>query len=218
MRIDGCDVGLFASLWQPGEHMAQPSEWIDATGAASRHQTIDHWLALAPSAVSLNSHDFLPVAKTLMSRSRMLLSDRHRWQNPPGTDCCKLAGSLRCAATMAAGKMKPSQLLRKLASYPRQNDLAVALRVVGRVERTLFIIEWILDTDMQRRAEIGLNKGRGSAGTIGAYLSAGLGTHITDRRISLAEGSKGLDHLAPSRNRPLFIGSTCGSSALSSVP
>ncbi|GGA94628.1 hypothetical protein GCM10011491_23650 [Brucella endophytica] len=50
----------------------------------------------------------------------------------------------------AAGKIKPSQLLRKLASYPRQNDLGVALREVGRVERTLFIIEWILDTDMQR--------------------------------------------------------------------
>jgi len=65
----------------------------------------------------------------------------------------------RCAATMAAGKIKPSQLLRKLASYPRQNDLATALREVGRVERTLFIIEWILDTDMQRRAQIGLNKG-----------------------------------------------------------
>lgn len=43
--------------------------------------------------------------------------------------------------------------------YPRQNDLAVALREVGRVERTLFTIEWILDTDMQRRAQIGLNKG-----------------------------------------------------------
>lgn len=43
--------------------------------------------------------------------------------------------------------------------YPRQNDLAVALREVGRIERTLFIIEWILDTDMQRRAQIGLNKG-----------------------------------------------------------
>ncbi|WP_433850758.1 Tn3 family transposase [Brucella pseudogrignonensis] len=65
----------------------------------------------------------------------------------------------RCAATMAAGKIKPSQLLRKLASYPRQNDLAAALREIGRVERTLFIIEWILDTDMQRRAQIGLNKG-----------------------------------------------------------
>ncbi|WP_313895397.1 Tn3 family transposase [Klebsiella pneumoniae] len=38
-----------------------------------------------------------------------------------------------------------SQLLRKLASYPRQNNLAVALREVGRIERTLFfIIERIL--------------------------------------------------------------------------
>src|SRR5690606_6015175 len=63
----------------------------------------------------------------------------------------------RCAATMAAGKIKPRQLLRKFASYPRQNDLAAALREIGRVERTLFIIEWILDTDMQRRAQIGLN-------------------------------------------------------------
>lgn len=60
---------------------------------------------------------------------------------------------------MAAGKVRPSQLLRRLASYPRQNDLAAALREVGRVERTLFIIEWILDTDLQRRAQIGLNKG-----------------------------------------------------------
>jgi TnpA family transposase len=34
----------------------------------------------------------------------------------------------RCAATMTAGKIRPSQLLRKLASYPRQNNLAVALR------------------------------------------------------------------------------------------
>ncbi len=61
---------------------------------------------------------------------------------------------------MTAGKIRPSQLLRKLASYPRQNNLAVALREVGRIERTLFIIEWILDTDMQRRAQIGLNKER----------------------------------------------------------
>jgi TnpA family transposase len=66
---------------------------------------------------------------------------------------------LRSAATMVAGIMPPSQLLRKFASYPRQHDLALALREVGRIERTLFIIEWILDIDMQRRARIGLNKG-----------------------------------------------------------
>ena len=60
---------------------------------------------------------------------------------------------------MIAGIMPPSQLLRKFASYPRQHDLAVALREIGRIERTLFIIDWLLDADMQRRAQIGLNKG-----------------------------------------------------------
>ncbi|MCP3972557.1 MAG: Tn3 family transposase, partial [Rhodobacteraceae bacterium] len=66
---------------------------------------------------------------------------------------------LRAVATMAAGVMPPSQLLKKFASYPRQHELAFALREIGRVERTLFIIEWLLDADMQRRAQIGLNKG-----------------------------------------------------------
>jgi TnpA family transposase len=66
---------------------------------------------------------------------------------------------LRAVATMAAGVMPPSHLLRKFASYPRQHELAVALREIGRIERTLFIIDWLLDADMQRRAQIGLNKG-----------------------------------------------------------
>ena len=66
---------------------------------------------------------------------------------------------LRSAATMVAGAIVPSQLLRKFASYPRQHELALALREVGRVERTLFIIEWVLDPDMRRRAHVGLNKG-----------------------------------------------------------
>jgi TnpA family transposase len=60
---------------------------------------------------------------------------------------------------MAAGIMPPSQLLKKFAAYPRQHELALALREVGRIERTLFIIDWLLDADMQRRAQIGLNNG-----------------------------------------------------------
>ncbi len=56
-------------------------------------------------------------------------------------------------------EIPPSELLRKLASFPRQHDLAVAFREFGRVERTLFMIDWLLDIDMQRRASLGLNKG-----------------------------------------------------------
>ena len=66
---------------------------------------------------------------------------------------------LRVAATLASGVLPPSQLLRKFAAYPRQHELAVTLREIGRVERTLFIVDWLLDADMQRRANTGLNKG-----------------------------------------------------------
>jgi TnpA family transposase len=66
---------------------------------------------------------------------------------------------LRLAASMAAGAVVPSQILRKLAAYPRQNSLAAALREVGRVERSIFMLDWLTDLDLQRRVQLGLNKG-----------------------------------------------------------
>lgn len=76
--------------------------------------------------------------------------------------------------------MQPSQLLKKLAARPRQHDLAIALRQIGRVERTLFIIEWLLNADMQRRANIGLNKGESHHALKGA-LRIGRQGEIRDR-------------------------------------
>ena len=66
---------------------------------------------------------------------------------------------LRLSASAAVGAVAPSQILRKLASYPRQNELALALREVGRIERSIFMLRWIMDADLQRRAQMGLNKG-----------------------------------------------------------
>jgi TnpA family transposase len=50
-------------------------------------------------------------------------------------------------------------MLRKLGSYPRQNGLAVALRELGRIERTLFTLDWLQNTELRRRVHVGLNKG-----------------------------------------------------------
>ena len=50
-------------------------------------------------------------------------------------------------------------MLRKLGSYPRQNGLAVALRELGRIERTLFILDWLQSIELRRRVQAGLNKG-----------------------------------------------------------
>jgi hypothetical protein len=47
----------------------------------------------------------------------------------------------------------------KLGSYPRQNDLAMALRELGRIERTLFILDWLQSVELRRRVHAGLNKG-----------------------------------------------------------
>ena len=66
---------------------------------------------------------------------------------------------LRLAASVAMGKTSASLLLRKLGSYPRQNRLALALRELGRLERSLFMLQWLQDTDLRRRVQVGLNKG-----------------------------------------------------------
>jgi TnpA family transposase len=52
-----------------------------------------------------------------------------------------------------------SLMLRKLASYPRQNGLALAMREIGRIERTLFLVEWLLIPALRQRVTAGLNEG-----------------------------------------------------------
>ena len=67
--------------------------------------------------------------------------------------------ALRSAASIKAGTVAPSALMRRLAAYPQQNALAKTLREIGRLERTLFTLDWISDPALRRRAQAGLNKG-----------------------------------------------------------
>ena len=48
---------------------------------------------------------------------------------------------LRLAASIQQGTVTASLMRRKLGSYPRQNGLAVALRELGRIERTRFTLD-----------------------------------------------------------------------------
>ncbi|UOQ69922.1 Tn3 family transposase [Hymenobacter volaticus] len=66
---------------------------------------------------------------------------------------------LRLATSIKQGTVTASLMLRKLGSYPRQNGLAVALRELGRIERSLFILDWLQSVDLRRRVQVGLNKG-----------------------------------------------------------
>lgn len=50
-------------------------------------------------------------------------------------------------------------MLRKLGAYPRQNGLAYALRELGRIERTLFILDYLEQPHLRLKILMGLNKG-----------------------------------------------------------
>ena len=63
---------------------------------------------------------------------------------------------LRLSAWIKQGTVTASLMLRKLGSYPRQNGLAVALRELGRIERTLFLLSWLQSVELRRRVHAGL--------------------------------------------------------------
>lgn len=66
---------------------------------------------------------------------------------------------LRLAVSVGAGHVSASAALQRLAAYPRQNSLALALREVGRLQRSVFMLEWLRSPELRRRAGAGLNKG-----------------------------------------------------------
>lgn len=66
---------------------------------------------------------------------------------------------LRLAYSIREGKVSGSLIMEKLGSYSRQNSLATALREMGRIEKTIFILDYISDEALRRRIQRGLNKG-----------------------------------------------------------
>lgn len=63
------------------------------------------------------------------------------------------------AASIRTSTVSASVMLKKLAGYSRQNSLSRALREIGRVERSLFMLDWLDDIDLRRRTNANLNKG-----------------------------------------------------------
>ena len=65
---------------------------------------------------------------------------------------------LRLVASLRAGTVLPSAMLKRLAAYRRQNQLDLALQELGRIERTLFMLDWLESPQLRQRCHAGLNK------------------------------------------------------------
>lgn len=66
---------------------------------------------------------------------------------------------LRLAHSIREGTVSASLIMGKLGSYARQNRLATALREMGRIEKTIFILDYISSEALRRKIHRGLNKG-----------------------------------------------------------
>nr|AFU63349.1 Transposase [Sphingobium fuliginis ATCC 27551] len=88
---------------------------------------------------------------------------------------------LRLTTSIRSGTTTASAMLRRLSAYPRQNGLALALREVGRIERSIFMLDWLRDLDLRRRTQAGLNKGEARNALARALFFNQLG-ELRDRR------------------------------------
>ena len=93
---------------------------------------------------------------------------------------------LRLAASIRTGAVSAALMLKRLGAYPRQNGLALALREIGRIERTLLTLDWLENPALRRQATAELNKGESKNALQRAVCFHRLG-RIRDRGI---EGQK----------------------------
>ena len=65
---------------------------------------------------------------------------------------------LRLVASLKAGTVLPSAMLKRLAAFQRQNQLDLALQELGRIERSQFMLDWLESPQLRQHCQAGLNK------------------------------------------------------------
>jgi TnpA family transposase len=86
---------------------------------------------------------------------------------------------LRVVLSIKHGKISSAMLLRKLGNYSQKNKLYQAFRELGRVVRTVFLLQYIADIDLRRTITASTNKVESYHGFSGWFFFGGDGI-ITD--------------------------------------
>ena len=151
--------GLLHHVHQTDLRIAE--HYTDTAGAT------DHVFGLC----HLLGYRFAPRIKDLRDRKLYTIEKSGNWPllAPLIGDAVETAAILgqwpelmRLKTSIAAGTVLPSIILRKLAAAGSGNALSRALRALGRIERTLFTLQWLSDPALRQRSHAGLNKGEAS--------------------------------------------------------
>jgi TnpA family transposase len=76
-----------------------------------------------------------------------------------GQICAAWPQLVQLAASIRSGQVSAAHAVTTLAATSRQSALAAAFAEVGRIERSIFTLEWMLEPDLRHRVQTGLNKG-----------------------------------------------------------
>jgi hypothetical protein len=114
---------------------------------------------------------------------------------------------LRLTTSIRSGTATASAMLRRLSAYPRQNGLALALREVGRIERSIFMLDWLRDLDLRRRTQAGLTRARPATRSPARSSSTS--------SASCATGGSRTRPIAPPASISSWPPSSCGTPAIS---
>lgn len=105
---------------------------------------------------------------------------------------------LRLTQSISEGKVSASLIMGKLGSYARQNTLATAIREIGRIEKTIFSLDYISNKPLRRRIQRGLNKGELRERELQDQMQRASALNIIINAISVwntAYLQKAIDHL-----------------------
>jgi len=93
-----------------------------------------------------------------------------------------LPDMLRMGLSIRAGRLTPSMILRRLGTYSRKNRLYFAMRELGRVIRTGFLLQYVADPELRRTILGALNKGEAFNGFLKWLFFGGQGIIAENRR------------------------------------
>jgi len=97
---------------------------------------------------------FRPSKESYYTHIDELFSENIDWE----TIETHLPDMLRVVLSIKAGRITASTLLRKLGTYSRKNKLYVAMRELGRVVRTIFLLKYLRDPELRRMIQAATNK------------------------------------------------------------
>jgi TnpA family transposase len=101
---------------------------------------------------------------------------------------------LRFLASLRNGSDIASALIYKLSNCSPKNGLNKALQELGKIERTLFMLDWVKNPELRRTVQIGLNKGEARNALARSVFGDNQGGEFHDRtRISQQNRASGLN-------------------------